>query len=212
MDKRLRLYITGFIFSLLLQLIFFAFPFTGIVVWLIFLGLTFRFVFSSDKLPDEKYLSDPKVHYYHKSRMNSYGYIMAVSLILISLMFFLLGNFAYSFPGVSSLICWFILIVVSFYATKYQSKSELKGMAVDFINLNTDSRFSYRSISLIVDTLINTNPENYVEKLSSIDFVERLTTEDLIYISEMFLFYINKISEDELVSGEVESINEQSNG
>lgn len=210
MTRRLWWYLIAFLITLLYQILFYWIEFTGSIVLFVFLLVTFRYVFSAEELPHSEYVSDPKVHQYHRSRINTYGYIMAAAVGIVALMFYGLSRFTSLNPGPSALFFWIVLIVVSYYANKYVSSDNLKQMIVEYININTNERFALGTIQVIVAELLAQNDENQLERLKKLDLADLLQNNDLELIIDLFNKYVTSFKEKELVSGEIEAINDLS--
>src|SRR5260221_920830 len=138
MDK-FKLFLIEYICVLIVFLIFNSFTILDSVIFVIFIISAIFYVFAFQELPSSKVPETPSVQYYRESKINTYGYVMAVILIATSLLFFVLNIVLGLRTGISTIVVWPItLLLIHFFSDKSQ-KDLLEKIISNFITKNLDS-------------------------------------------------------------------------
>lgn len=164
-----------------------------------FLISTFLLVFKFEYLPT-KYLSDPRVHYYSKSRLNSFGYSMIIliisSILLYSTFSFYLGSNASDLIT----IIWPINFLISIFLSRKFANEVPENAALDFIRqeLNIYERNKITSIEKYIESI-----DRKLEKPDQ--HLSNLTTEEKIKVITLFAKYRFR-NKDKLISDEIRDL------
>jgi hypothetical protein len=210
---RLLLYILGFVFCLILTLLFYSNKFIDSIVPFFFFISSLILVFSKEELP-EKGLDIPEVHYYRRSRLNIYGYIMALSLALSALFFTVLTLNLNFKPALVALILWALMFFIAFTAAIYLNKNQLRNVVVDYIiekQARTLSKTEQTDLNKIVETLLRSTANNFEDRIQIAQSLKpklKIDSELANKFINLFYEYIDNIS-DKIVSDEIHEINER---
>jgi hypothetical protein len=182
---------------------------------IIFVLATIGFIFTTEQQPEsEEMLNEPRVHFYRKTRLNFYGYMMILSGASTAFIFYIASSNTSARLGFISLTLWFILILAANVMTYYISRVMFKDAVYDFLLMQIDSVNSYeksKELSFILDAYlkIKNRKRKGLEKL--LKDSGSFTKEETEVITELTLLYFqeNLDPSDEVVSDEVKALNKE---
>ncbi|GAB4285553.1 MAG: hypothetical protein Kow0081_3400 [Candidatus Dojkabacteria bacterium] len=210
-------YIILYIFTGVLFFVFNSSGFIDSLVTLFFILSTIFFIFSrEDKPKKESSLKIPEVHYYHRSRINLYGYLMAGGGASVAFLFYIttMNNIR---QGPIAILLWAFLILLSYYSSIYESKKMYADSVVDYILMNQKKGIPVKRIYLLVKNMMNsgTLDEKLLRKIIH-DLEEKFADYQLSdeQEEELVKIYIKYVSAtnyglSEVVSDEVSALNEK---
>ena len=213
--KRFFWYKLGFIITVLLYSILkiLGFVLTDSFTTVMYFISSLAFIFTSETLPSE-HLNIPSVHYYYKSRMNYYGLMVSVILVLSSLVFALVLVNTQIPVGIVCLTFWFIMILAVYLYSffKFDEKLEMN-MVVDYVtrtvneevkNKKLSSEYKSTEVGKIIKMFIQKNVTTKLElkKLHSQSDFKSMSYNDFEEIFEIYQRYLSSFKE-ELISDEV---------
>lgn len=215
--ERLKNYFVAFIITTIFFILLGRFYFIDTLVVASFIISTLLFLFTQEANPkNEEHLFVPKVHYYHRSHINIYGYIMAIAGVSTAFMFYVSTMYSLRL-ALMSVILWSILLVVSYFANKYAGKRIYTDAIIDYVLMFQTTGIAYKRLHIVIREMVNS--ENYDTSILKkiIHSVENKYGEDGLNDSQenelinLYLMYVEEtsISEQELVSDEIKELNKE---
>lgn len=182
------------------------------MVFATFLISTFYFIFTKEaKVKDEETLESPKVVRYFAERNGTYVNIMAVTVGICGVIFWLLSSMVRL--GLLSIGVWIIIIIGSFIAANMQSKSNFKEQLVIYLLYSLGRKYNIvtkyqTTISLIIkkefdNKKFNASIENIIQKLAMF-FKKFEVPEEEVRIS--VTNYVESLNEPEVTSDEIREL------
>jgi ferric iron reductase protein FhuF len=211
--SRLLLYTLGFIFGVIFTISFYTNKLIDSIVPFFFFIASLALVFTKEELP-EKGLGIPEIHYYRRSRLNTYGYIMAASLAIASLLFTILTLNLNFKPALIALILWTSMFLVAFFAAVYLNKNQLRNIVVDYITGKQSralTKDEQNDLNKIVETLLKSAANDLGERAEIAQKLKSKLKIDTVLANKfinLFYEYVDNIS-DKIISDEVHEINKR---
>lgn len=210
-DIRFSNYIFAFVLTLILYifLLVLGIGFRGPLVTALFFLSSLMFIFTKEAKVEnvEDYQTIPAAHYYQKSRLNIYGYMVAGSFCFIAFLFYIF-SFIFSFDiALLSLILWAFYLGIVFIIKMYSANLDFVEYITDFIALNMPE-IPRDQLKKIVGVLADRRnlDEATAQKLIKEKFSIPNNVADRVV--NLYFRYLNG-TEEELVSGEIEELNER---
>lgn len=201
-----------FIAAIIVQIILFWTGVSHTIVTTMFFLATFALVFSREEKPEHSEdLNIPQVHYYHKARINTYGYAMVGLLIGVSFLFYLLSTITSIRIGLISLVLWLIMILGAREIDKMLSDGLGKEAISDFIFTQLKGQLDIQIIEIVITMLWSEQLYVDQDKLKiELDKVLEIPDELKPAFIFAYLEYMPLILDnpDELISDEIKAINE----
>jgi len=203
---RLKLFTLEFFLILIFFLLFNNIELIDTFVFIVFLISSFLYIFSFETLPNKKkYLKIPQVNNYYYSKMNSYTYLMAFQLVIISLLY-LLSTTLLSFikQGWLALALWIIMIFNTYFITKYYQRKILFNNLLNYIfnyfnfTLNHEQVLKIlRQTNIVLSNNSNISKESLLKNIIFI-FKNDIDADIIKAIVYIYLEYNNIALNDEI--------------
>lgn len=211
---RLILYTIGFVLSCIFYVLLINFPLVDSLLTLIFISSTIGFIFTREAKPEkEELLQNPKIHFYQKSRINLYGYLMVFAGAATAAIFYVATSNIAIRIGFLTLILWAILIIVSALATYYITKILFRDALYDYLVSSFDFISNYqksRALAFALDDFFKYGEITREHlRLTLKNELREYTPEEIEDIVEVSMFYLtaNAKLEEEVVSDEIKELN-----
>lgn len=209
---RFTLYVFAFFVTTLIFILLNWIILVDSMVFATFLISTFYFIFTKEaKVKDEETLESPKVVRYFAERNGTYVNIMAVTVGICGVIFWLLSSMVRL--GLLSIGVWIIIIIGSFIAANMQSKSNFKEQLVIYLLYSLGRKYNIvtkyqTTISLIIkkefdNKKFNASIENIIQKLAMF-FKKFEVPEEEVRIS--VTNYVESLNEPEVTSDEIREL------
>jgi len=203
--NRFKLYIAALIVNIVIFLISLVLKgeyLAGVINFISFLASIILFLFTLEEPPELSKLKIPEVHNYYKSAQNDFNNIIALEFGFLSFLFFILlysFNFNFSFVVLS---LWGLSVPITYYIILKNSRStQINKISHYLKQFEPESNYSeIKSITMKFISIGNLNRSD----LLKINANSPLLMEKLV---DRYIYYI-KSSENTLVAGEIEEIND----
>lgn len=164
-----------------------------------FLLSTFFLVFKFEYLPN-KYLSDPRVHFYAKQRLNEYGYLM-IGLFIFSILLYSIASFYIgSTASIILIILWPLNTLIAIYFGNKFATRNPENATLDYIKRQSNIHTNEKVES--IEKFIQASDKG--EKNSE-TFLANLNTEEKILVIRLYAKYKFR-NKDKLVSDEIRNL------
>lgn len=162
MNERIQAYILEFFVFTFFAAVFgiLGFAFTSTIYLLVFVLASLNLVFTKEKINRNEFYI-PEAHNYQAQRTNIYGYLMALSLTVVTLSYYVLV-FLMGLPaGVIISLLWVLMIFLSILASRKAAEEELPLSISDFILMNTrNPQISLLQLRRIIKQLLNESDQS----------------------------------------------------
>lgn len=201
----LKTYTSLFILFLIIFILFFGSPISDSSVVLGFFLSTVFHIFTFEQKPT-KGLDNPKVHYYQKSRVNIYSYIIISFTGFATFLFYIITTLTDVRIGFTSIGLWLLIIFGSLLAQRYSEKRLQLDLIKDFAEQQMG--LDYELVDQMIEYIdeYGIKPEDYKIMGKKFDEVKLPKIKKII---DLYWDYINNNSNESeyLLSEEIEEIN-----
>lgn len=211
--NRLTVYTIVFVVASVLYAVLFKFVLIDSILMISFVISTLAFIFTTEKQPEfVELLEEPKVHFYRKSRLNIYGYMMILSGVITAFGFYIASTNSSIRIGLLSLVLWLVLIIAAKLMTIYVSKIMLKDAVYDFVVMKVESLNNFHKSKVLsegLDLFIQKRNRKKSDLINLLKNSKNFSEEEVDVITKLTLLYLkeNEDPKDEVVSDEIKELN-----
>jgi hypothetical protein len=210
---RYKIYFGAYV---IFAIIFLLRIFGGVSDAILFAGFTissFFLVFSLEELPTAN-LEKVQVHYYQKSRINTYAYYISGLFIFIGFLYYIWLSILHFNTSIFILIVWPLASIAAYYINKFATRYILEEIVFDCVEQSLDGQIDYdqrAEVKNIVYALVGDYKKD--NKVDNLNFPSALTKDKelLAQVVGITVDYLNGYT-DKLYPQEVKQLNQANSG
>ncbi|MFS8130425.1 MAG: hypothetical protein ACMG57_00450 [Candidatus Dojkabacteria bacterium] len=158
--KRFRIYIICYVVSLLIFVINIFGALSQSFIFVAFALSSFFLVFTIEALPTGGF-DKPQIHFYEKSRLNSYTYWMLILFVGTALSYYILNGIFRINGGLVIIVLWPICILISQYIFRKTAPNIPLEMINDYLRSELKITPTYEENKLILELIRKLLPTLY---------------------------------------------------
>jgi len=201
--NRFTLYKTLFLGCLAASPLSAFFPSVGTLITLLYFVATFFLVFTRESTPEAEIVEDvPEAHYYFRSRVNNFGFVMLIGFGISSMIYLVTSSYIVIPTVIPPLLAWLCMIGFSILAMRIAQNDFDKELTVNLLmeRFNFDLRDAEDLFKLM-------------DKSSNIDvfktaLLQRFPTIQENILEELSSIYLLATKKEKILSDEIAELND----